>query len=281
MARQDYPSVAVVPCATARDHGRAWPAPRTLCPATFGQARPAVRQAAAHTVALLQQPPAEAMLLAPLQPVWQIVQASCGGGWQVEGGSRAGRRAEEEAREEFLQKLHVNACRERVVTGIAVRTYCGSGWQSRCSSNGRAAAVAAGCGAWLVQRTADAAACACLPDGASSVAAHGCGGRRWILGQQVRSSSCALTRLHALSSESGGVLNVCCGRSLAILTDAAHLLSDVSGFAVAIFAGVVAAKKSSSTHTFGCGLRPAGVSQGLCKPQSGAPASLQAGRSAC
>ena len=42
-----------------------------------------------------------------------------------------------------------------------------------------------------------------------------------------------------------------CGGSLAILTDAAHLLSDVSGFAVAIFAGVVAAKKSSSTHTFG------------------------------
>ena len=39
--------------------------------------------------------------------------------------------------------------------------------------------------------------------------------------------------------------------SLAIMTDAAHLLSDVSGFGVAVFAGFYAAKKSQSTHTFG------------------------------
>ncbi|KAK9804604.1 hypothetical protein WJX73_006657 [Symbiochloris irregularis] len=40
--------------------------------------------------------------------------------------------------------------------------------------------------------------------------------------------------------------------SLAIMTDAAHLLSDVSGFAVAIFAAYYAAKASSkNTHTFG------------------------------
>ncbi|KAK9817220.1 hypothetical protein WJX72_011227 [[Myrmecia] bisecta] len=39
--------------------------------------------------------------------------------------------------------------------------------------------------------------------------------------------------------------------SLAIMTDAAHLLSDVSGFAVALFAGYYAAKRSKSTHTFG------------------------------
>lgn len=36
------------------------------------------------------------------------------------------------------------------------------------------------------------------------------------------------------------------------MTDAAHLLSDVSGFAVAIFAAYYAAKTSKSTHTFGC-----------------------------
>ena len=35
------------------------------------------------------------------------------------------------------------------------------------------------------------------------------------------------------------------------MTDAAHLLSDVSGFGVAVFAGFYAAKKSQSTHTFG------------------------------
>ena len=37
------------------------------------------------------------------------------------------------------------------------------------------------------------------------------------------------------------------------MTDAAHLLSDVSGFGVAVFAGFYAAKKSQSTHTFGYG----------------------------
>ena len=39
--------------------------------------------------------------------------------------------------------------------------------------------------------------------------------------------------------------------SLAIMTDAAHLLSDVSGFAVALFAAYYSAKKSKSSHTFG------------------------------
>ena len=42
--------------------------------------------------------------------------------------------------------------------------------------------------------------------------------------------------------------------SLAIMTDAAHLLSDVSGFGVAIFATLYAARSSHSTHTFGYGL---------------------------
>lgn len=35
------------------------------------------------------------------------------------------------------------------------------------------------------------------------------------------------------------------------MTDAAHLLSDVSGFAVAIFAAWYAAQRSKTTHTFG------------------------------
>ena len=39
--------------------------------------------------------------------------------------------------------------------------------------------------------------------------------------------------------------------SLAIMTDAAHLLSDVSGFGVSLFAAWYAARKSHSTHTFG------------------------------
>ncbi|KAL3161212.1 Metal tolerance protein 1 [Trebouxia sp. C0009 RCD-2024] len=39
--------------------------------------------------------------------------------------------------------------------------------------------------------------------------------------------------------------------SLAIMTDAAHLLSDVGGFAVAIFAAHYAAKRSQQSHTFG------------------------------
>ncbi len=39
--------------------------------------------------------------------------------------------------------------------------------------------------------------------------------------------------------------------SLAILTDAAHLLSDVSGFGVALFANYVASQSNLSTHTFG------------------------------
>ncbi len=43
----------------------------------------------------------------------------------------------------------------------------------------------------------------------------------------------------------------CAPCSLAILTDAAHLLSDVSGFGVSLFAAQYAARKSHSTHTFG------------------------------
>lgn len=39
--------------------------------------------------------------------------------------------------------------------------------------------------------------------------------------------------------------------SLAIMTDAAHLLSDVGGFAVAIFAAHYASKRSQQSHTFG------------------------------
>jgi solute carrier family 30 (zinc transporter), member 2 len=35
------------------------------------------------------------------------------------------------------------------------------------------------------------------------------------------------------------------------MTDAAHLLSDVSGFGVAIFAAYTVTLKSSSSHTFG------------------------------
>lgn len=35
------------------------------------------------------------------------------------------------------------------------------------------------------------------------------------------------------------------------MTDAAHLLSDVSGFGVSLFAGWYATRKSHSTHTFG------------------------------
>ena len=44
--------------------------------------------------------------------------------------------------------------------------------------------------------------------------------------------------------------------SLAVLTDAAHLLSDVSGFAVALFANYVASQSSTNTHTFGWVLQP-------------------------
>lgn len=45
------------------------------------------------------------------------------------------------------------------------------------------------------------------------------------------------------------VLDLPC--SVAIMTDAAHLLSDTSGFGVALFASIYATKKSMSTHTFG------------------------------
>ena len=41
-------------------------------------------------------------------------------------------------------------------------------------------------------------------------------------------------------------------RSLAVLTDAAHLLSDVSGFGVSLWAAWYATRRSQSTHTFGC-----------------------------
>lgn len=39
--------------------------------------------------------------------------------------------------------------------------------------------------------------------------------------------------------------------SLAIMTDAAHLLSDVGGFGVSIFAAYYASKRSQQSHTFG------------------------------
>ena len=39
--------------------------------------------------------------------------------------------------------------------------------------------------------------------------------------------------------------------SLAVMTDAAHLLSDVSGFAVALFANYIATQSNKDTHTFG------------------------------
>ena len=37
-----------------------------------------------------------------------------------------------------------------------------------------------------------------------------------------------------------------------MLTDAAHLLSDVSGFGVSLWAAWYATRRSQSTHTFGC-----------------------------
>ena len=39
--------------------------------------------------------------------------------------------------------------------------------------------------------------------------------------------------------------------SLAIITDAAHLLSDVSGFAVSVLAAVYAAKRSQEHFSYG------------------------------
>lgn len=41
--------------------------------------------------------------------------------------------------------------------------------------------------------------------------------------------------------------------SLAIITDAAHLLSDVSGFGVSALAAVWAARMSHSHFSYGCG----------------------------
>lgn len=43
--------------------------------------------------------------------------------------------------------------------------------------------------------------------------------------------------------------------SLAIITDAAHLLSDVSGFAVSVFAAVYAAKRSKEHFSYGSAQR--------------------------
>lgn len=48
--------------------------------------------------------------------------------------------------------------------------------------------------------------------------------------------------------------HLCCCvlvHSLAIMTDAVHLLSDVTGFALAVMTSSVASKSSRSTHTFG------------------------------
>ena len=45
----------------------------------------------------------------------------------------------------------------------------------------------------------------------------------------------------------GGVF----AHSLAVLTDAAHMLSDVSAFAISLIAGYYALRKSNAAHTFG------------------------------
>lgn len=45
----------------------------------------------------------------------------------------------------------------------------------------------------------------------------------------------------------GGVF----AHSLAIMTDAAHLLSDVSGFAVSVFAAIYAARQSKEHFSYG------------------------------
>lgn len=39
--------------------------------------------------------------------------------------------------------------------------------------------------------------------------------------------------------------------SVAIMTDAAHLLSDTTGFAMALAVSFYASRRSMSTHTFG------------------------------
>lgn len=45
----------------------------------------------------------------------------------------------------------------------------------------------------------------------------------------------------------GGVI----AHSLAVLTDAAHMLSDVLAFAISLIAGYYALRKSNAAHTFG------------------------------
>jgi zinc transporter 2 len=45
----------------------------------------------------------------------------------------------------------------------------------------------------------------------------------------------------------GGVV----AHSLAILTDAAHMLSDVSSFVITLLAGIYALKQSGASHTYG------------------------------
>ena len=64
--------------------------------------------------------------------------------------------------------------------------------------------------------------------------------------KDIQHSRHCLHRLHIPST-----LHSCFPCSLAIMTDAAHLLSDVSGFGVSLWAAWYAARKSRTTHTFG------------------------------
>jgi hypothetical protein len=58
--------------------------------------------------------------------------------------------------------------------------------------------------------------------------------------------------LFMLGEIAGGVI----AHSLALLTDAAHLLSDVASFAVVIFTGWLAMRRSQPHHTFGYHRKP-------------------------
>lgn len=78
---------------------------------------------------------------------------------------------------------------------------------------------------------------------------HDRGSRRRNHGEQVSSAwSRSVTSGTIFVSIGADFLMLC---SLAVLTDAAHLLSDVSGFGVALFANYIAAQSSINTHTFG------------------------------
>lgn len=84
---------------------------------------------------------------------------------------------------------------------------------------------------------------------------YDCGSDWWVLCKQVgimynkTEYVCYCISLLPYSSSLVADWVLCC--SLAIMTDAAHLLSDVGGFAVAIFAAHYASKRSQQSHTFG------------------------------